>query len=180
MVERLSRSEIKRRFKQVEAAAHELAEFSNKDIAKLPGSDFFHDEIRNTRGLKAGARKRHIKYLAKIMREEPIEEILDFLADVKGSKLKENKMFHEAERIRDAIINEAIEARQDMMTAGYAWEPDWEGEELERVVNNLKHLDEDALRKTVYQYVKSRNSIQHKEMFKMIHSAIEFQHREAL
>lgn len=177
MADRLSKSEIKRRFKRIEEAAHELADFSNKDIGKLPGSEFFHDEIRNTRGLKAGARKRQIKYLAKVMRDEPIEEILDHLAAAKGSKIKENQMFHEAERIRDAIINEAIVDKQECMTAGFVWEPDWESEEIELALEQLPQLVEETVRKSVYQYVKTRNSIHSKELFRVIHSAIEYKLR---
>lgn len=178
MIEKLSKSEVKRRFKQVETAAQQISEFSNKDIKRLPGSDFFHEEIRNTRGLKAGARKRQIKYLAKVMRDEPIEEILAFLVQSKGSKIIENQIFHEAERVRDAIINEAIEVRKKHKTAGIEWEPDWESETIASTIITLPRLDEDSVRKSVYSYVKSRNSIHHKEMFRMIHSAVEYKQRE--
>lgn len=178
MTGRLSKSEVKRQFKRVEEAAKELADFSDRDIAKLPGSDFFHDEIKNTRGLKSGARKRQIKYLAKVMREEPIEDILNHLAAEKGSKIKDNQLFHEAERLRDAIINEAIEDQQECQQEGYLWEPDWESELIPEVVDRYSTLEEDEIRKTTYNYLKSRHNSHYRELFRMIRSAIEYHSRE--
>lgn len=175
---KLSKSEIKRRFKRIEEVARELADFSDRDLVKLPGSDFFHEEIRNTRGLKGGARKRQIKYLAKVMRDEPIDEILHYLAADKGSKILEKRMFHEAEHLRDAVINEAIQSREDSLTAGDVWEMDWHSEEIPAAVKTLSQLSENAVRKSVYQYVKSRNAVHSRELFRMIYSAIEYRHRQ--
>lgn len=177
---KLSKSEIKRRFKRIEEVARELADFSNRDLNNLPGSDFFHEEIKNTRGLKGGARKRQIKYLAKVMRDEPIDEILNFLAADKGSKIQEKRMFHEAEHLRDAVINEAIQIRDDCLSEGEIWEMDWHSETIPAAVEKLPQLSEDAVRKSVYQYVKSRNAVHSRELFRMILSAIEYQHRVRL
>lgn len=178
MADRLSKSEVKRQFKRIEEAAKELAEFSDKDIDKLPGSSFFHDEIRNVRGLKSGARKRQIKYLAKVMREEPLEEILDHLAAEKGSKIKDDQLFHEAERLRDAIINEAIEDQQECQREGYLWEPDWESALIPDVAEKYSSLQENEVRKTTYNYVKSRHISHYRELFRMLRSAIEYHARE--
>jgi len=181
MTDRLSKSEVKRQFKRVEEAAKELAEFSDKDIDKLPGSSFFHEEIRSVRRLKSGARKRQIKYLAKIMRdEETIDDILNHLAAEKGSKIKVDQLLHEAERLRDAIINEAIEDQQECQQEGYLWEPDWESELIPDVVEKYPNLQADEVRKTTYNYVKSRHISHYRELFRMLRSAIEFQSREQL
>jgi len=178
MADRLSKSEVKRQFKRIEDAAKELAEFSDKDIDKLPGSSFFHEEIKTIRGLKSGARKRQIKYLAKLMREEPIDDILNHLAAEKGSKIKNDQLFHEAERLRDAIINEAIEDQQECQQAGYLWEPDWESDLIPDVVEKYSNLQANEVRKTTYNYVKSRHISHYRELFRMLHSAIEYQSRE--
>jgi len=178
MTDRLSKSEVKRQFKRIEEAAKELAEFSDKDIDKLPGSTFFHEEIKTTRGLKSGARKRQIKYLAKIMREEPLEDILKHLAAEKGSKIKNDQLLHEAERLRDAIINEAIEDQQECLQEGYPWEPDWESDLIPDVVEKYSTLQENEVKKTTYNYVKSRHISHYRELFRMLRSAIEYQSRE--
>ncbi len=99
MTEQISKSAQKRRFKDEESAAAELAMLSDKDLKKLTIGQAVKDEIIRCRGQKGGALKRQIKYLAKVMREDSVEEILDFLAARKGSKLKENKLYREAETV---------------------------------------------------------------------------------
>ncbi|MGW8193770.1 MAG: DarP family protein [Desulforhopalus sp.] len=168
----ISKSARKRRFKDEENAAAELAQLSDKDLRELPAGRSVKDEIIRCRGLKAGARKRQIKYLAKVMREDSVEDILDYLAARKGSKLKENSLHREAERLRDAIINEAIDHQQQSLWEGATWEPDWPGDELEAAVARYP-LDEGDLRRTVFQYVKTRQHSHYRETFRMLKAAME-------
>lgn len=57
MVEKISRSEQKRLYKQVEELAGELAELSDNDLKQFPGNDELSAEIVNCRGLQ-GAREK--------------------------------------------------------------------------------------------------------------------------
>lgn len=172
MTETISKSERKRLFKQEEEAAKQLAELSDNDLAKLPVGDRVKEEIRNCRGQKAGSRKRQIKYLAKVMREDSMEDILDFLSARKGSKLKTNKLHHQAERIRDLIINEAIAQQTQYIRAGKKWEPDWPAQELDGFISTYP-VDAGDLRRTVFQYVKSRGQNYYREAFRIVKAAIE-------
>lgn len=172
MTERISKSALKRRFKDEESAAGELALLSDKDLKKLPVGQPLKDEIIRCRGLKSGAKKRQIKYMAKVMREDSVEDILSFLAARKGSKLKENKLHREAERLRDAIINEAIEQQQMRLQAGLKWEPDWPGEELDAALQKYP-LDGGDLRRTVFQFVRTRYQNHYKEAFRILKAAVE-------
>ncbi len=174
----ISRSEQKRRFKQVEAAAMELAELSNKDLRKFPGDEEIAEEIVACRGLKGGARKRQIKYLAKVMRQFSMDEIYDYLTNIKGSALKEKQKFHEAERLRDALINEALYSYQKCQKEQLEWEPDWESEHLDATVRTYSEINEKELRKTIYQYVKSRNNLHYRELFRMLKAIIEAEERK--
>ncbi len=176
MTERISKSAQKRRFKDEESAAAELAMLSDKDIKKMTVGQAVKDEIVNCKGLKGGALKRQIKYLAKVMREDSVEEIFEFLADRKGSKLKENKLHREVERLRDVIINEAIEDQQSCLQAGMVWEPNWHGEALDSFVRQYP-VDEGDLRKTVFQYVKTRIHNHNREVFRIVKAAIEKEER---
>lgn len=172
MTERISKSARKRRFKDEENTAAELALLSDKDLTLLPVGQPVKDEIIRCRGLKAGARKRQIKYLAKVMRGDSVDDILDFLAARKGSKLRENSLHREAERLRDAIINEAMEDQQYSLQEGVAWEPDWRGGELAAAVERYK-VDEGDLRRSVYQYVKTRIHNHYRETFRILKAAID-------
>lgn len=172
MKETISKSERKRRFKQEELAAEQLADLSKSELVKLPVSDRLKDEIKNCSGLKGGARKRQVKYLAKVMRDEVVDDILEFLADRKGSKIKENRLHREAERLRDLVINEAIEQQKITIHAGIPWEPDWVADEIDELVA-LYGFDEGDLRRTVYQYVKSRAYNFYKETFRILKAILE-------
>lgn len=173
MTENISRSEVKRQFKQTEQVAAELADFTENDLKKLPCSDELKQEIRATRGLKGGSRKRQVKYLAKLMRQQPLTEIYDFLEERKGSDLKTRKTFHEAERLRDAMINEAVHSHDQCRQNQHDWEMDWRSDEITGVVKRYPDLKEGDIRKVVYSYVKTRNRLHYRELFRMVKAAID-------
>ncbi len=172
MSERISKSARKRRFKDEESAAAELAHLSDKDLERLPVGQTLKDEIVRCRGQKGGALKRQIKYLAKVMREDSVDAVFSFLADRKGSKIKETKLHREAERLRDVIINEAMDDQQSCLQDGMAWEPDWPGDEIESFVEHYP-VDEGDLRRTVFQYVKTRLHNHNREIFRIIKAAVD-------
>lgn len=177
MAEKISRSEQKRLFKMTESLAKELAEFSNNDLKKFPGEDEVKEAILDCRGLKGGARKRQIKYLAKVLRQFPTDEIYAFLKDKKGSALKEKQVLHEAERWRDVLINEAMEMYDDCRRHQTTFEPDWHSDILNDMLAELSSLNETDIRRTVYQYVKARNIAHYRELFRMIKAAIDVAQR---
>lgn len=172
MIERLSKSERKRRFKREEEAAGELALLSDNDLKKLPVDEAVKTEIIHCRKLKGGARKRQVKYLAKVMRDGDVEAVFEFLAEKKGSKLKDTKLHHEAEHLRDLIVNEAIEFQQYCLQNGLDWEPDWPGEEIDEIIKRFD-LNAGDLRRTVFQYVKTRIHNHYREVFRTLKAALE-------
>ncbi len=175
MTEKPSRSEVKRSFRRIEEAAAVLSELSNNDLEKFPGSREIRDQILACRGLKSGARKRQIKYLAKVMRQEPLDDIYTFLTQRKGSDLQEKEVFHAAERLRDAMINEAVEDHGHHLQMQIPWEPVWESEIIGQAVRDYPGLKENDIRKSVYQYVKSRNRVHYRELFRMVKAAIDLE-----
>lgn len=172
MSEYISKSAQKRRFKDEEGAAAELALLTDRDLKLLPAGDELKEEILRCRSLKGGARKRQVKYLAKLMREAGMEAILDFLTERKGSQIKANTLQREAERLRDVIINEAIEEYQETLRAGGSWEPDWSSEEVEAVCRRYP-IDEGDLRRTVHHFVKTRMPHSYRELFRILKAALE-------
>lgn len=173
MAEHMSRSAVKRQFKQTEQLASELSDFTDNDLKRLPCSEGVKTEIRAMRGLKGGARKRQVKYLAKLIRQESLTEIYDFLEERKGSSLKSQKTFQEAERLRDSIINEAIFHHERARQEQQSWEMDWPSREIDSVIARYEGLDEGDVRKVTYSYVKSRNRAHYRELFRMIKAAID-------
>ncbi len=156
----------------------QLADLSNKALGNFPGDEEISKEIIACRGLKGGARKRQIKYLAKVLRQYPMDDIYEYLTKIKGSDLKEKQKFHEAERLRDALVNDAMESFQLCQKEQTTWEPDWHSDILEQTTEMYPEAKENDLRKTIYQYVKSRNSLHYRELFRMLKATIELQERK--
>ncbi|MEE4164358.1 MAG: ribosome biogenesis factor YjgA [Desulfocapsaceae bacterium] len=173
MEERVSRSEQKRRFRQIESAAREVSELRDPELGRLPVSDELRDEIVLCRKTKAGARKRQIKYIAKILHHEDLGAILRFLQDKKGSKLKENKFLHEAERLRDQIVDDALSAHEMCRHNQEAWELDWQSEAIDHALSRFPDLDERELRNSAHHYARTRSKTHYRELFRMIKAAAE-------
>lgn len=173
MTEYISKSEKKRQFKQTEMVAAELVELSNSELKSLTCSEELKDEIVAARGLKGGARKRQVKYVAKVMRQESLDDIYEFLERRKGSNLKTKQQFHEAERLRDTLINEAVESHQDCQRNQMEWDINWQSREIPPLLSRYIDLKESEIRKTIYNYVKSRNRVHYRELFRMIKGALD-------
>lgn len=173
MTEYISKSEKKRQFKQTEQVAMELVELSSGELKSLDCSEELKKEIIAARGLKGGSRKRQVKYVAKVMRQESLDGIYEFLVRRKGSDLKTKQQFHEAERLRDTLINEAVESHQDCQRDQVVWDIDWKSNEISPLLKRYPELKESEIRKTIYNYVKTRNRVHYRELFRMMKGAID-------
>ena len=173
MEERISRSEQKRQFRQIESVAKELSELSDPELKRLPGSDELKAEILLCRKTKAGAKKRQIKYIAKILHHEEREAILRFLQEKKGSKLEQNQFEHEVERIRDRIVDDALLAFDACRQNQEKWELDWQSEAIGYALHRFPDLDERELRNSAHQYARSRSKTYYRELFRMVKAAAE-------
>ncbi len=169
----LSKSEKKRRAKNIEKLAFELVALSPTEIKKLPCDDFIKQEILETRDLKAGARKRQLKYLTKNLRHADPEPLLDFMAGQKGSQLKQTKEFHELENLRDSIINEAIDAARDAKREQVEFDKDWHSPALDAAQQEFTDLDIQVIRQAAWRFTKSRKASQNREIFRMLKAAAE-------
>ncbi|MEJ2690793.1 MAG: ribosome biogenesis factor YjgA [Deltaproteobacteria bacterium] len=172
----LSRSEQKRRARNLEKLAHELSELSSSDIRHLPCDTVLKQEISDVRGLKAGARKRQLKYLAKTLRQMDAEPLFTYLAKRKGSKLQEKKEFKRIERLRDDILNDAILAFQEAEEQDEGEEvprPVWSSGALNEALTGLPNLDEHELRGLAERYARTRKPAHSRELFRILRAAQE-------
>ncbi len=177
MAEFISRSEKKRMYKQVGSLAAEVADLSDKELKSFPGGTVIHEEILATRGLKGGSRNRQIKYLAKVLRQGPIDEMYLYVTNRKGSQLHAQKQFHVAERMRDTLISEAVEQHQECLKEQIPFEPDWKSQCIGDFLDDCPSLKETEMRKVIYQYVTTRNKQHYRELFRMMKAAVETKER---
>ena len=164
MEDTISRSEKKRRFKAIEQLAMQLTGLSVKNIAQIPCESFVRDEILKARDLKGGAKKRQVKHIAKLLRQGSTDELLTFLQEQEGSQLKKDRDLHELERIRDAIINEAIEAHKDATADSLGWS----SKLLVNIKADYPGLDDTALERAAWRYASTRKTVYAREIFRML------------
>lgn len=175
----ISRSEQKRRAKGLEDLAGELIALSANEIKRLPCSEPLRAEILGTATLKGGARKRQMKHIAKEIRQTTdVETLFTFLAEKKGSKLKEDKRFHELERLRDDIMTEAIEALRDGEDREGLIDAGWQGKLIEQAASQYPSLDQHAITTAAISYARSRKPVFNREAFRLLKAAMEQAQRQ--
>jgi len=168
----ISRSEKKRLAKEVEKLSQELSELPPADLAKLPCDDFLREEIMLARNLKGGARKRQVKYIAKELRQQPIEKFLEFLAEQKGSRLKQDRELHGIEKLRDDILDEAIREYNTRKEEGY-FTMSLESPALQQAGKLFPDFDLTAAGRAAENFAATRKPAQKRELFRILKAAAE-------
>jgi len=174
MEQPISRSEKKRRAKALETLAVELIALPKRTIGQLPCESFLKDEILRAASLKGGARKRQLKYISKNLRQMECEPILDFLAAERGSRLKEKRLFHELESLRDKIVADAFEARrraqeEDLPFAGR----DWPSGAVDTACKIYPAAQELLLKEAAAGFVVTNKPTYKRELFRLLKTAEE-------
>ncbi|MCI5221406.1 MAG: DUF615 domain-containing protein [Candidatus Electrothrix sp. AR4] len=169
----LSRSEQKRRIKQLEKLVVELADLPPALLNKLPADEEVRILLKEVADLKGGARKRQIKYITKVLRNEPAEGLYDFLTKRKGTKLEKKKQLHEIEYLRDILIEEAIAARRKAKEEHRDLTEDWSSTVVEDIAEELPTVDRKELNRLAFLFAMSRNRQHSRELFRMLQAAQE-------
>ena len=114
--------------------------------------------------------------MAKILQEEPVDEILSFLQQIRGSKLEENRFHRTAEKMRDAIIDDALQEYEHCLQGSRQMEIDWHSEVIRQTINTLPVLDEHEVRRSAHQYARNRNKTHYRE-YRLLKAAAEKKRR---
>lgn len=121
-VEYKSRSQRKRESNAVEELAEFLVEMTANQVKVLPLEKDIRDEIRRAQSTgNLAARRRQIKYLAKLLRglePEDSDELQTHVAQFRQNKTKEVENFHHIEVWRDRLCKEGA-AGVDALARAY-------------------------------------------------------------
>lgn len=171
----LSRSEQKRRAKQLEDLVEELAKLPISVLTELPAEEELRSQLKEAAGLSHdGARKRLIKHITKLLREEGApEQLYQFLTTRKGDSLLRKKRQHELEHLRDTLIEEAIAARQRTKERGEDFTEQWRSLLVPEIAAKLPGIDAGELTKLAFFFAISRNPRHSRELFRMLRAAQE-------
>jgi ribosome-associated protein len=171
----LSRSEKKRQAKDVEKLSHELAELPPADLAKLPCDDFLRREIAASHNLKGGAKKRQIKYVARELRQLELAEMLTFLEERQGSRLKSQGEEKELERLRNEILEAAIREFQERLDPDERFRMDRQAAPLQECANRLPGFELEAAARAAEDFAATRKPNHSRQLLKIIRGAAERQ-----
>ncbi len=171
----LSRSEQKRRIKELEKLIVELAELSGQVIAKAPCPPEVKELLKECRQLKGGAKKRQLKYITKLLKAEPVDELYTYLSKRKGSVLKDKKQFHEIEYFRDTLLNEAIARLRECQESNQEMGELWQSSTVQQIKMQYAGIDPATLSRLSYLFARTRNTKHSREIFRYLRSVQEQQ-----
>ncbi|WP_280327310.1 ribosome biogenesis factor YjgA [Pseudomonas sp. BN102] len=100
-----SKSQIKRELHALQDLGERLTTLKPDVLAKLPLTDALQRALAEAPKHKAHvARKRHLQYIGRLMREQDIEAIIGLIDQLDSSTREYNERFHALERWRDRLI----------------------------------------------------------------------------
>jgi ribosome-associated protein len=171
----VSRSERKRRIKQLGQLVNRLSSLSPALIDALPCGGELTALLRQASSLKGGARKRELKYITKLLQRDPdaVDRLYVYMSERQGADLQERREFHEIEYIRDALLNEALEKRRQARERGEELGEDWTGQVLEEIVRDYPSVDRFLLGNLAMMYARTRNRRHSREIFRLLRAAQE-------
>ena len=106
--------QVKRELLALQELGERLTTLKPDLIARLPLSDALHKALADAPKHKAHiARKRHIQYIGKLMRDQDVDAIVALVDQLDASTRQYNERFHALERWRDRLIagnDETLEA----------------------------------------------------------------------
>ena len=179
MESQLSKSERKRRARDIELLVLELAALPEREIGMIPCDPEIQDEIHAAKDLKGGAKKRQLKYVTKLLRQKSVDDLFDFMARHKGSRLKSKREFQNLEHLRDLLIDEVIQRyEENILHSRYIEEHDpidfsWQSEALAVISNQLPGVDQEQLKNIAIQFARTRNRKFSRELFRILKGASE-------
>lgn len=173
----ISRSEQKRRVQEVGQLVAELAGLPPQTIDSAPCGEETRQLLREAGKLSGGARQRQLKYLTKLLKTEPLDQLYTFLGQHRGKRLTERKQLHELELYRDTLINEAIEEQRCHEAAQRDWEENWHSRTLAELGEKIPEIDVPGLTRLAHLFARTRNPRHSREIFRSLRAALELQQR---
>lgn len=136
-----SKSALKRRMHALQALGASLVELGDKQLARIPiDSEELLEAIAEARRIRSNsARKRHMQYIGKLMRDidpEPIQRALDEL--------------HEGHRQDTATFHDLEDLRAEVLQAGPAG--------VDMVMERWPHAERQKLRQLILQHQRESGS----------------------
>ncbi|MEK1943323.1 MAG: ribosome biogenesis factor YjgA [Pseudomonas sp.] len=134
--EEKSKTQVKRELHALVDLGERLTTLKPALIDKLPLTDALRRALAEAPKHTANiARKRHIQFIGKLMRDQNIDEILVLLDQLDASTRQYNERFHNLERWRDRLAT----GTDDVLEAFVAEYPDADRTHLRQLIRQAQH-----------------------------------------
>ena len=112
-----SKSELKRQMTALQEIGESLVQMGDKQLAKIPvGDERLLLAIKETRRIKShNARRRHMQFIGRLMRDIDAEPIIKALAVLRSQKEEKNEAFHALEVLRDEVLEQGLKGVELVM-----------------------------------------------------------------
>ncbi|AYW42950.1 TPA: ribosome-associated protein [Pseudomonas aeruginosa] len=134
--EEKSKSQIKRELHALQDLGERLTTLQPQLLERLPLTDPLRKALLEAPKHKAHiARKRHIQYIGKLMRDQDVDAIVALIDQVDSSTRQYNERFHALERWRDQLIADG-DAALDAFVGEF---PECDRQHLRGLVRHAQH-----------------------------------------
>lgn len=176
----ISRSEQKRRMKELERLVAELVTLPAQALRQAPLPEVCKQLLMEAAKMKGSVRQRQVKYLTKLVQEYPVEELYALVDRHRGSALAARKQLHTLEFYRDALIDEALEQQRICTLNDSEWSENWASNTVSELQGHLPDIDGLTLSRLAYLFVRTRNPRYSREIFRYLRSAQDMQQRKSI
>lgn len=131
--EPVSKSQRKRDAQAVRDLASELIEMGDAQLRRVPLDDDVRRAVQDTKRIHShAARKRQLQYLAKLLRREDVEPIVEAIENFRAEARQLTARHHRAENWRDRLLDRGDEALSELIAA----RPDIDPQPIRQLVRN--------------------------------------------
>ncbi|PAV25345.1 ribosome-associated protein [Tamilnaduibacter salinus] len=158
----VSKTQRKRDMEELQRLGRRLTELQVDQAAGMPMSDRLRDAVAESQRIrKREARRRHLQYIGKLMREEEhLDDLIRGIEALDAGSAEHTRRHHLAERWRERLIGEGNEAMSEFI----AYCPETDVQHLRNLVRNAKKERQD-----------NRNIGQAKKLFRYLRECIDEQ-----
>ena len=103
---RKSKSQRKRESLALQALGESLATLAESDLARIPMWPELRVAVVDARGLERAARRRQVRFIARLLRDREPEPIAQALETVRRPGRREAARHRRLERLRDALVRD--------------------------------------------------------------------------
>ncbi|MCY1435162.1 hypothetical protein D3C76_1298490 [compost metagenome] len=136
LFEEKSKTQIKRELHALQDLGERLTTFKADVLERLPLTDPLRRALADAPKHKANvARKRHLQYIGKLMRDQDVDAITTLIDQLDSSTREYNERFHALERWRDRLIG----GGDEVLASFFAEYPDSDRQHLLQLIRHAQH-----------------------------------------